>query len=795
MSEEEQDHRDKLARESDSPDGEDTATIGAGVASGETNATAASDDKVVDEMPPDKGGDAEGDDGDGDPLDLASPDLHLLTFLWLIERNGMTFDVTGFQAKRLYEKTGDGKENVGQRYADLKGPFIQDERDTEPVQLTSKGREAVKEADDVQTAVRNELAETICDLLGEEPVLKRSLWLAHSNGDEFEWYIDTHHTEVAEPERFFSIFFTDEQLQATQTIEAAMDDLGDLPAQLQSSLDAKLDTEAHLKALATLAPDAVAGILQIDTDDTIRCDGTPETLGYYIGDNEARSVLDDLRRIGLDTEHNSFQLDIDSLLERHREELSKILTLDPDACRTAFESYWDLILEWNSEFRGRTDAMIQQLVDVGAVVPQNGHLAVRSEVADIVNQVLTGLRSDIHDRLDGIENVTFQLFYDFEEVMEHDEDVVVTLHENSSSSNQYSYPAFIKGRRSNRSDPEKNPFTTKAILVPSPQEFGFTDDHLQRDRYHCHGAAVESPSINQEFNALGTSDGLTAVKAVFDTVEWERTSNRSVGKAEDILDERKQISVDHAFDELSKHDEIYLEALYAVTAKCTTTTSINRSNYTAEILWDDLRETLEMRNPSLSESDIDDIETTLQSILTDRAGINIVEYRNEEQIYDRFGDQLDEVIKTRIRDLSLDERRLVHTFLTGWGETRSIRPDRHLKPQFDVYHEFWFDESAEINTLLDVLVRTGICSLGTYIDSSGDSQGHRYAVYHGVRENPEKFLDATSVSPDTAIRTYSTATRRVSRSSLDWSTSLTTTGKHHVPTSEMHCSASIKTRG
>jgi len=69
----------------------------------------------------------------------------------------------------------------------------------------------------------------------------------------------------------------------------------------------------------------------------------------------------------------------------------------------------------------------------------------------------------------------------------------------------------------------------------------------------------------------------------------ERTSNRSVGKAEDILDERKQISVDHAFDELSKHDEIYPEALYAVTAKCTTTTSINRSNYTAEILWDDLR--------------------------------------------------------------------------------------------------------------------------------------------------------------------------------------------------------------
>jgi len=125
-------------------------------------------------------------------------------------------------------------------------------------------------------------------------------------------------------------------------------------------------------------------------------------------------------------------------------------------------------------------------------------------VADIVNQVPTGLRSDIHDRLDGIENVTFQLFYDFEEVMEHDEDVVVTLHENSSSSNQYSYPAFIKGRRSNRSDPEKNPFTTKRYLSRHPQNSDLRTTIFNETGIIAHGAAVESPSINQEFNALGT---------------------------------------------------------------------------------------------------------------------------------------------------------------------------------------------------------------------------------------------------------------------------------------------------
>ncbi|THE63426.1 hypothetical protein D8Y22_18290 [Salinadaptatus halalkaliphilus] len=118
-------------------------------------------------------------------------------------------------------------------------------------------------------------------------------------------------------------------------------------------------------------------------------------------------------------------------------------------------------------------------------------------------------------------------------------------------------------------------------------------------------------------------------------------------------------------------------------------------------------------------------------------------------MYERFGDQLDQVIKTRIQNLSLDERRLLHTFLTGWGDERSVRPDWRLKPQFNAYHELWFDESAEVDTLLDVLVRTGICSFGTYIDSSGDSKGHRYAVYHGVRENPEAFIDVTSVSPDT----------------------------------------------
>lgn len=749
MTEDKQDHRDRVARESDIGDGEDTTTIDTGAELGGSGTAFVPNEQDEDELPPDEGGEGEGDNEPGESPDMAHPDLYLLTFLWLIERNDTTFDVNGFQAKRLYRQTGDKKTNIGQRYADLKGLFIQTHRDSEPVKLTSKGREAVKEAKDVQTAVRNELGKTIRDLVGEEPILKRLLWLAHANMSDYEWYLDAFHTEVTEPERFFSLFFTDEKLQSSPNIGAAIDDIGDLTAQLQSDLEAKLDTVDHLKALATLTPDAVTGILQIDTDETITCDGAKETLGYHVRDNKAQSALADLRQIGLDPNHNSFNLDVDTPLVDRREELSQWLTLDPDACRTAFENYWDLILEWNSDFRGRTDPMVQQLVDVGAVVPQNRYLAVRSEVADIAKRVFTDLEREMQERLDGIENISSQVFYEFDETMRNDGDVIVTLHENRFSSNQYSYPAFIRGSASSRSDPERNPFTRKAILVLSPQEFGFTDDHLQRTRYHCHGTAIENPVKNQEFNALDDIDGISAVKSIFDTVEWEQSSNGSVKAAKNIITQREQIPVHRAFDKLAEYGDIYQEALYVLAAKRTTNTSIDRNNYTAEVLWGDLQETLNLRDPSLSESDIDEIKSTLQSLLADRAGVNIAEYQNEESIYNRFGDELNQIVEERIRDLPPDERRLVHTFLAGWNETKSIWPERHLKPRFDVYHEFWFDESSDIDTLLHVLVRTGICSLGTYIDSSGDSQGHRYAVYHGVRGDLEKFLDATSVSPDT----------------------------------------------
>ncbi|WP_128478907.1 hypothetical protein [Halorussus pelagicus] len=706
-----------------------------------------------DEKPPNGGGNGSGepsgDDGKSKPTPPSDEELHLLTFLWLIERNDTTFDITGFQAKRLYEQSLARGDNVGEVYAELKGPFISSKRDTDPVQLTDRACEFVRQADDMQTTVCEELSESIADAISEQEYLSRLLWLAHSDETEFKWYLDEHRNQISEPQKFLPVFFTDERLQATPAIGTAMDEIGDLTEKIRDNIERRLNDEEYLKALAVFFGDTVTALLQLSAEERIRCSNVQEVLSYYLREDDPDQISQELRQAGLDVDHNAFQIDIDRLFEKHRDELEQWLSFDRTACKTAFETYWELILEWNSGFRGKTEEMKQQLVAAGAVVPQTKYLAVRDEVSDIAEQVVNELYSEIQDRLNGVENAECQVFFDFDEAIEQDEEILIVLHGNSWSSNQYHYPAFIKGSSSNRSDPDKNPFTQKVVLVPSPREFGFEDAHLERDRYHCSGTAIEKPTTNSEFSALGDVDGLTAVKNEFDQFEWKQPNSSSVQRAKKIIEQREQISLEAAFDEIAEYSQPYQEALYTIAAKRTTKTSIDRSGYTEQILWADVEETLEIRYPSLSDAERSEIKETLRKILVDRAGIDLVEFRDEKQVYDRFGDQFEKSLKNRIQDLSLKERRLIHVFLTSWGDKRMIRPDLDLQPKFDVYHEFWFGEPPTIDSsLLDLLVSCGICSIATYVDSNNNSTGQKYALYHGVQENTNLFLNATHVSPE-----------------------------------------------
>ena len=760
-------HREDDPREESVADQSGSETTRIGNHSGESQKQgdkSEQNDRETDREPPNNG---DGGDSDPDGEDSGTPpapsddELHLLMFLWFLERNDTIFELSGFQAKRLYEHTIADSDDVSELYAGLKGSFVRNQRDMNPLELTVDGREQAKQADDVQTTVSEQLAAFIADSVSDDRILQRLLWLADSNEADFEWYLQEHSDEIEEPLRFLPVVFTDETIQTRSNIRSEIEHLGNLPDEISNEISARLEDDSYLKGIATVEGETVTELLQIHTDATIRCSNSNEVLSYYLDESQANHVIWELKEAGVDVDRNAFDIDLDRLLSKHRERLTNWLTFDREACNTAFETYWDLILEWHRDFPGETDAMIQQLVDVGAVIPQGRKLAVRIEAFGVAGETVHELHTAIQDRLDDAENVSSQVFFDFEKAIEQDEDILVVLHEKSWSSNQHHYPAFIGGR--NRSDPDGNIFTKKVVLVPSPHELGFEDNHLEREQYHCHGRAVESPEANREFNAIGEVEGLDTVKAEFNQLDWEQVDDASVRRAEKFIKQSDLISLDEAFDKIAEYDQPFQEALYTIAAKRTTKTSRDKNNYTEDILWDDVDDMLQIRYPSLSESERTKVKEVLRRILVDRAGVELTAFRDEDQVYRRFGEQFDERIQEHIRGLSTEEQRLVTTFLLGWGDEGTLRPESGIQSKFELYHEFWFGEPPSADhSLYDVLVSVGICSPATYVTSHDNPYHHQvYSVYEGVQQDTDRFLRATGVEPESkgieALRPYESA--------------------------------------
>jgi len=706
-------------------------------------------DRITDRDPPNDGDDSDRDSDEEDrstPSSISDDELHLLTFLWFLERNDSTFDITGFQAKRLYEHTISDSDDVSELYATLKGQFIRNHRDVNPFELTTEGREQVRQAEDVQSIVSKQLAGFIADTLSDDRLLQRLLWLAASNESDFNWYLQEHADQVDEPLRLLPVVFTEEAIQTRSSIHSVLNHLEDLPDKIHREINGRLEDESYLKGLATVEGEAVAELLQINTDSTMWCSDSNGVLSYYLGEDQAGTVIQELKQAGIDINRNAFGLDLDGLLSQHRDQLADWLTFDREACQAAFETHWDLILEWDWDFRGETDAMKQLLVDVGAAIPQGNQLAVRIEAYDVAGETVRELQTVLQKRVQDVDNVSSQIFFDLEEAKEQDEEILIVLHENGSSSNQYDYPPFIGGR--DRSDPQQNIFTKKIILVPSPRELGFDDDHLKQNRYHCHGWAVENPEANLEFNAIGQVDGLDTLKEEFNHLEWKQADDVTVRRAGKLLKQRNQISLAEAVEEIENYDDSFQEALYTIAAKRTTKTSRDKNNYTEDILWDDVEDMLQIRYPSLSESERTEIRDTLKRILVDRAGVELTAFQDEDQVYHRFGDQIDERIEHRIQNLSIEEQRLLATFLVGWDGTDPIS-ESVIDPAFPLYHEFWFGEPPSTDhSLYNVLVSTGICSPATYLTSHTDPGVYqKYAVYKGVRENPDRLLSVMDIEP------------------------------------------------
>ncbi|RLM31503.1 hypothetical protein, partial [Haloarcula sp. Atlit-120R] len=145
-------------------------------------------------------------------------------------------------------------------------------------------------------------------------------------------------------------------------------------------------------------------------------------------------------------------IDIAGVLESERSRLQERFALDKDACRAAFEENWDLVLEWYEDFPGRSHDTINLLVETGANIPGDDGFGIRTDVTDIGGEVVDDLLADIEERINRFSNVALQLAFDFDAAMNREEEIIITLHETSWSSNQHYYPALVKG--TGRKDPD-----------------------------------------------------------------------------------------------------------------------------------------------------------------------------------------------------------------------------------------------------------------------------------------------------------------------------------------------------
>lgn len=699
-------------------------------------------------------GGGSGGDGSGGPTSDPTPpsdeELRLLAFLWFVEQR-IDDDVSGFQSKRLFEETVSEHDSVGELYARLKGEYITNRRDADPVALTQKGKLVARDAADAQEEVIDHLLTAITHRTSHTELLQRLLWVASADSEEFEWYFEQHEEELDETATLLAQFLPAERFQSHPAFGSVLDSLPDIESRVRGRVTDLLESSASLKGLAVLEGQAVIELLDIDIVAHSRV-GTPqEVLTHYVDAATADDVLAELAYEGLGREHNAFRIGVDALLEQHRDELQEWLSFDQPACRELFENNWELVVP---EIEGRNynalaRALTKQLTDVGALVPSSGRLAVRSETQRASKDVLSSLQKELEDRLNRFTNVTSQVSLDIGEARDCAEDIVVTLHAYSWSSNQHSYPAFVDGTSSQ--DPEKNLLTDKIVLVPSPREFGFQDPHLDSSRYNCYRTAVERPNINQEFNAIGPVSGLDDIKAEFDRVEWEQVDNYRVERVERFLKEASQISTEEAFDALADHDAPYIVALYAITAKRTTGTSLRRNDYNETVLWNDVKETLLTRYDSLSEAEFEEIRATLEEILVERAGIDLIEFDDSDAVHDRFGDRLEADIEHHINGMTVEEKQILYTHLSNERDGLVTQPSgSQYQSTFDLRFQFLFgDEPATDQSLGEILVESGVCTAATYVMSDGERHKEQYPLYVGLEDRIDKFLPTLDIESRT----------------------------------------------
>lgn len=646
-------------------------------------------------------------------ISLTQKERLLLVFLNFIQQNKIRSEITGFQIKDFFEVIFPDVE-VDEIYANLREQgFLSGRKDTKEFYVEREGR---KKADNFQDQME-EIFEKVSVQVKKETegneLLRRLLWLAYQDKYGFRDYFPEVREKLKTEEEIAAFFFNSDDFLKYPEIEKTLRRLRKEEKEtLQEKLRKFSEDPDFLKALAIIRPEKLLKELEIEAENTVHRNFR-KILSHYMEDSKVGDVLSKLALLGITESKNTFNLDIDTILEEKLEKIKEWLRFDGRELEKRARNNWNILLDLKSATNGYSVRKPEEFIKWGSFIPSKDGLLVRSELGNIWEKVKSEVEGKLTNKVKEIDNVVTAPFFNSEEVEDLEDKIIVTLHARDSWSNQYHYPAFVQGSLENASEKSRNLLAENIVLVISPKELGFKES----ESYAASGKAslLESPDQNKEYNALGETTGLDKVKDKFTECSWIKVEDDTVVKrAKEIIEEEKipKISFDEALNEISELGEVYVETLYILSDKCTGKTAIGKNYYSEDQMWMDAWNNLKPRYPSLKKEDTEEIRGKLERIMKKKAETNLLRLSKEE-IYERFEGELRDLILNRISNLDIESRRAIYTFLKYPPEHAGYLKGEYgnYLERFGLTYQMLFGKKFE-EVLPDLLKKNRACDGG-----------------------------------------------------------------------------------
>lgn len=677
-----------------------------------------------------------------------SPDEKLLlAFSSFIQQNKLETEITGFQIKDFFEETFPEKD-VDEIYANLKNKGLLSKRkDTEEFYVSLEGRKEAEKHEEFVEKALSKVVPSIKERLKESELLRRLLWLAYQDKYEFRSYFPEIKGKLSTNENIYASFFNADRFLEDPKVEKMLRKIRkEEKEEVQEKLNEFSKDPAFLKTLAILRPEKVIDELDVKAQRTLS-EGFKDMLSLYIDKSKIGNVLSKLFLLGITESKNFFNADIDSILESNIDKIENWLGLDKKKIEESVRTNWNLLLDLGRAVRGYSVKNLEEFVNAGAFIPSKEGFIVRKESEEIWKEVSGEIEEKLEEKVGGIENVVPMPFFEREKAENLEGKVIVTLHAKDHWSNQYHYPAFVKGSLENAGEKGKNVLEKNVILVVSPTEVGFEKSKHYTSTYKS--SVLEEPDTNKEYNAMGKVKGVGETKDRFPECNWKSMNDDYVvKKAKQVIEEKKvpKISFGEALNKIAEMEDVYKETLYLIADKHTYKTAIGRGHFSEDTMWRDVWSNIELRYPSLIKEDFEEIKNKIKNVMEKQAEVNLLRFREKEKIYESFQGDLDEKILSRIRNLKEESKKALFVFLNHLPENGDDLTGEYGNyiDKFNLLYRLYFQESFE-KSLPRLLTALGVVTKGTWISSKGNYLGVSYNFVAGLEDLKDRILEEIGI--------------------------------------------------